>query len=445
MTLVVSSVSLVLACSDSSTIGPDPSPSFAKAAATGPAVTAASPAAAPQGTTIDVQISGSGFDNGSTARWLRNGTPDSRVRTNSTRYVSSTLLIANITIAGDAPSASYDIEVTTSSGKKGIGTEAFLIVLNADGVTAIDISNGVTGGGSFAISQTGLIVGRLGSTRGWWQSPSPAYTQIDSGHVSGGNSLGDVGSGASVLLTNNGAPPFTVVQLPLPAGVSANTVVAKDINDSRTVVASASQVPYALRWENPYVTPTPLYPGNQPYPVQSIFPEGINNNGVIAGWLVLKVRNNVTKYAPVVWNAGNTAVALPVPPEATQATAGNVNDAGVISGHFYTTRGTYPIRWTPNAGGGYDIATLNLDIGGLNGPNGIDSCGRISGGSPLGAWVWDPAVGVMMLPSISGFNRTGWSRSISNSGEVVGSSNSASGNSLVYHATLWRGLPACAP
>jgi hypothetical protein len=247
-----------------------------------------------------------------------------------------------------------------------------------------------------------------------------------------------------VVLTDFGAASFTVVQIPLPAGVDANRVAVRDINDSRVVVASASQLPYALRWESPYVMPTPLYPGSQPYPVQSIFPEGINSSGVIAGWLVLKIRNNTTKYAPVVWNRSNIAASLPLPPAAAYAIAQNVNDAGVISGHFFGTRGgTYPIRWTPNATGGYDIATLSLDVAGLDGPNGIDSCGRISGGSPLGAWVWDPAVGLMMLPSIAGFGTTGWSHSISGSGELVGSSNSSSGKTVIYHATLWRGLPPC--
>ena len=97
-------------------------PSFARAPS-GPTVTAASPDTAVQDTTLDVTVSGTGFDNGSSAEWLLAGVADPRVRTNSTRYVSTKSLVANITIASDAAPAKYDIAVTTSNGKKGIGTE----------------------------------------------------------------------------------------------------------------------------------------------------------------------------------------------------------------------------------------------------------------------------------------------------------------------------------
>jgi len=103
-------------------------PSFAKAPS-GPTVTATSPDTAVQDTTLDVQVTGSGFDVGSQAEWLLAGAADPRVHTNSTRYVSRTSLVANITIAKDAVPASYSVAVTTSGGKKGIGTELFVIQL----------------------------------------------------------------------------------------------------------------------------------------------------------------------------------------------------------------------------------------------------------------------------------------------------------------------------
>ena len=57
------------------------------------------------------------------------GCPTPRVRTNSTRYVSRSSLVANITIGKNAVPATYDVAVTTSNGKKGIGTELFVIQL----------------------------------------------------------------------------------------------------------------------------------------------------------------------------------------------------------------------------------------------------------------------------------------------------------------------------
>lgn len=101
-------------------------PDFGKAAAN-PTVTAATPASATQDTTLDVQISGSGFDSGSAVQFLNAGAADARVRTNSTRYVSASSVVANVTIAADAAIATYDVAVTTRTGKKGIGSDLFTV------------------------------------------------------------------------------------------------------------------------------------------------------------------------------------------------------------------------------------------------------------------------------------------------------------------------------
>ncbi len=92
-----------------------------------PTVTATDPDSATQDTTLDVVISGSNFDPGSGAQWAIAGVPSAKVRTNATRFVSSKRLIANITIAVDADTGAYDVIVITSTGKKGIGTELFVI------------------------------------------------------------------------------------------------------------------------------------------------------------------------------------------------------------------------------------------------------------------------------------------------------------------------------
>ena len=92
-----------------------------------PTVTSANPNNAPQDTTLDVHVFGTNFDRGSKAQWARSGVPSPKVVTNSTRFVSSAELLANITIAVDAETGLYDIIVTTSTGKKGIGTEMFTV------------------------------------------------------------------------------------------------------------------------------------------------------------------------------------------------------------------------------------------------------------------------------------------------------------------------------
>jgi hypothetical protein len=90
-------------------------------------VSSASPDSATQDTTLDVTINGSGFVDGTVATWSLAGVIDqAQVRTNSTRYVSSKKLIANITISSTATVAKWDI-VLKAGSKGGIGTESFAI------------------------------------------------------------------------------------------------------------------------------------------------------------------------------------------------------------------------------------------------------------------------------------------------------------------------------
>jgi hypothetical protein len=107
----------------------------ANATTADPTVTSALPSAAPQDTTLDVQINGSGFDRGSNALFELNGAVDARVHVNSTHYLKSTQLVANLTIAIDAVVSPYDVVVVTSTGKKGIGTDAFTVQLGAPTAT----------------------------------------------------------------------------------------------------------------------------------------------------------------------------------------------------------------------------------------------------------------------------------------------------------------------
>ena len=90
------------------------------------AVTSTSPAQAPQDTTLDVTINGSGFTSGARATWSLNG-DTTLVHVQSTKYVSSTQLVAHLLVPGTAPVASYDVQVMLTSGKKGVGAEMFAV------------------------------------------------------------------------------------------------------------------------------------------------------------------------------------------------------------------------------------------------------------------------------------------------------------------------------
>jgi hypothetical protein len=95
-------------------------------------VASVAPDSATQDTTLDVVINGSGFVSGTSATWALQGVTDpTQVRTNSTRYITSKKLIANITISTSATVGKWDVIVTAAS-KGGIGSEMFTIKVHGN-------------------------------------------------------------------------------------------------------------------------------------------------------------------------------------------------------------------------------------------------------------------------------------------------------------------------
>jgi hypothetical protein len=93
-----------------------------------PTVTATDPTSAVRDTTIDVTIMGSGYTNGAKATWSLAG-DTSLVHVKSTKVVASDRIVARIEVPASAPVASYDVEVTLTNGKKGVGAEMFEVQL----------------------------------------------------------------------------------------------------------------------------------------------------------------------------------------------------------------------------------------------------------------------------------------------------------------------------
>ncbi|HUU14188.1 MAG TPA: delta-60 repeat domain-containing protein [Terriglobia bacterium] len=97
-------------------------------------VSAAVPDNSPQGTVnLNVTIKGKGFKKGAKAQWFVTGTTNpGGVTVNSTAFVSSTELAANITVAAEAQTdKKFDIKVTLSSGRTGKGIELFSVTVPA--------------------------------------------------------------------------------------------------------------------------------------------------------------------------------------------------------------------------------------------------------------------------------------------------------------------------
>ena len=127
-------------------------------------VTAADPQGAEQGTiNLNIKVTGKGFKNGAKAKWFVTGTTDpGGVTVNSTTFVSSSELTANITIADSATIANFDIQILNADGRGGKGTELFSVTQkgNAEslctvqplpsGISLVSSFNYVTGGGAAA-------------------------------------------------------------------------------------------------------------------------------------------------------------------------------------------------------------------------------------------------------------------------------------------------------
>jgi hypothetical protein len=97
-------------------------------AAPPPKVQAANPNSALQGEALDVVISGMHFDNGSAVRFLVTDTDDdTQISVGDVTYNANGTLTASVQVQGEALISEYDIEVTTTNGRRGKGTTLFSV------------------------------------------------------------------------------------------------------------------------------------------------------------------------------------------------------------------------------------------------------------------------------------------------------------------------------
>jgi len=95
-------------------------------------VSAAAPSAAYQGDTLDVVVSGSGFEPSAKVQYFVTGTTNpGGITVRSVRFTSSAELVTTIEVSSTADLANFDIVVTLDSGRKGKGTTLFTV--NAKG------------------------------------------------------------------------------------------------------------------------------------------------------------------------------------------------------------------------------------------------------------------------------------------------------------------------
>lgn len=372
-------------------------------------VTATNPSEATQDTTLDVSVVGSGFDAQSSAQLLLAGVPDARVRTNSTHYLSSTSLVANVTIAVDAPRALYDVAVTTGSGKKGVGTELFVVT-----IPAVPLS-GPTGVSKVqSVSSNGLMAGNSSSSCPSGMAPAvwseagvlttlPDLPGTCGGFAHGVNSSGvvvgtlespDLSRSIAVRWALSGGV-YTAEALPLlpsgnagPWAINASGIIA-DANGGYILVPGSSAWQLLKRPSGATICRI----------------TALNNVGEFGGRCTI---NSVTR--AIVWPSNQSdPVVLPVLAGSNGGgVVSAINDFGVVVGtaNFGTrTIVVHPVQWT-GAGSTWSVAAL-ADLGAGGSAEAVTPEGVIVGSvlSPKGsrfAAVWSAPSTFQLLGGTDG-------------------------------------------
>ena len=423
------------ACTDAGpTETSDLSARFGKASTTsGPSVNSTSPNTSVRGVTLDVRILGSGFDAGSKAQWAIKGVPAPKVTTNSTRFVSSRELVANITIAADADPTLYDVIITAASGKPGIGTETFEVT-----VDQTDLGNfGIADAEALSVNDAGQITGfaAFGSTSVChpflWENGVMKDLGLPAGFTTARgeaiNNLGQV-AGYAMVQVNGAWTSRAFVwssssghQL-LPALNGAKNSSARAINDNGVVAGSSGG--RAVVWINGAVTDI------HTFATGSSSAWDVNSNGEVVG----------TYWGPgsqgeaFKWTA-TTGMQLVRTMSGSSGEALGINDSGVIVGW-----GAVPGASTNYAFINRDGVPENLGItGGANSASfKVSVHGQIAGraGSNKAAlWFPDGAMLVLQPPRAVGSSQA---NDVNANGWVVGSMTIPGRRSSEKRAIRWR-------
>lgn len=198
-TILISCAGLAAACD---AVGPTDAGWAVLAKGSGqPAVQGVNPEIGVQGTTLDVQVVGTGFQAGDVVTFLLDGVPAAQVTTNSTTFVNENTMVASVTITVDAALELYDVEVSSSGGRKrkGVGIDLFAV-------------HDTEGNGPVPGVERGTSQAEVTFSDGTTSSGSPVQIESDGRNVAGwGTTYADDVCGVQSLLRDDLSNDLTVL------------------------------------------------------------------------------------------------------------------------------------------------------------------------------------------------------------------------------------------
>lgn len=355
------------------------------------------PSASSRGTTLDVHITGSSFEQGVRAIWRRNGNPDTafattKVKTNSTTFLSASELLVSITVQPDARLGWYDVVVVSTGKNPAIGLQKFQLNLQVEQIDLGAGDNSVANG----VNDLGQIVG----------------TRL-------------VGGADRAFLWQNG----TFTDLGVLPGMTYSQ--ATGINGGGTVVGFSGTanvnnpgIQRAFLWTSTGgILALPSLGG----PIS--YAHAINDQGDIVGGG--DFATDATRHG-VIWRGG--LITDMQSPGSGASGSWDVNIHSEVAG-WHDSRAAH---WTPS-GGLQELVMAGGNSTGIGSSFGINDAGQIVGWRRLTAASPREAFMALGASSVSLFGQSvtdAYARSINNRGQVVG--GAVSGGQTV--AFLWTEL-----
>lgn len=446
-------VGAAIACTDDPPTAPA-APTVAFANASGgpsPKVSSTDPSSGPRSSTLFVRVLGSGFTQGTRAIWALKGDTTyavTKVKTNSTSFVSSGELVANITIQSDASLSLYDVVALTTDGKKGIGIECFTVTIMA--ITDLGTLGG-TESDTYSLNTPSagnrlLIVGKSQDKAGtehaayWYVDLAtgarqagalPAPTGDVRSWAAGVNQSGAIVGASAATVGGNSVPvlwasgSWSPTFLNMNGGTYGSTT---RINGAGQILGQIGglSVAYVALWEGTTLTALDGFGGNN----SQAF--GMSSAGVVVGMSRYPGGGPGSDRA-FIWTTPGPMIQLP-DAGYTSSWALAINDAGVIVGSVWSSiTGNRAVRWLPPAtvGGVYtmeEFGLVNSRAWDIN--NAGEIVGQYQTGSYIHAFYWINGR-TKDLPDL--VHNSG-ARAINENGEVVGWSRLPNN---YLHAVLW--------